>query len=43
MTTGVPSGAEITPVEPDPVRTGEGRKKFEERYASPPEAGFARR
>jgi hypothetical protein len=23
--TGVPSGAENTPVEPDPVRTGEGR------------------
>src|SRR5918912_793865 len=23
---GAPSGAEITPVEPDPVRTGEGRK-----------------
>src|SRR5213075_1358569 len=24
--TGVPCGAEITPVEPDPVRTGEGRE-----------------
>jgi hypothetical protein len=39
----VPSGAENTPVEPDPVRTGEGRRKLEEHNASPPEAGFARR